>query len=473
MTKLKQMNEIAIPYARVRALMLSAFAAAVVFAGAATPAHASVRRFQNPAPKPDTIRGVVFDSLLHQPIPDATVQSDAGGASTMTDREGRFTLIAPDSIHRVMVFHDFLDRSGLGSLQADVTAKTSRSLLILSTPSIGTIWTNLCPGMTLEKGRSGIVFGSVRAADGQTRLAGAQVRVSWDFNAAGAAVGAAARRTDTKTDATGSYYACGAPPNNNVYVAGYTTTSRSGAVTVPGDTLPLRRVDLVLGEEGKFATIHGVVVDPHHAPLIGATIDVDGVDMEVRADTHGKFTVPNVPTGSRTLAARALPYSPMYQPIVVLEKDNDDIEVVMVATALPSVNVTGKQNVSTLQMDYEQRRREGFGTFKDSTEIVKFTSIRSIFQGIPSLVITGVDATAFALFTPGQSLSTNNPAGGCPANVYVDGKPSDTSVLISLSKEQIAAIEVYIRQEFAPAKYLLLSNNCGVVLVWTKLEFKK
>ena len=153
---------------------------------------------------PDTIRGIVFDSLLHQPIPDATVQSDAGGVSTMTDREGRFTLIAPETIHRVTVFHDFLDRSGLGSLQAEVTAKTSHSMMILSTPSIATIWAQLCPGLALEKGRSGIVFGSVRAADGQTRLAGAQVRVSWDFNAS-SAVGAAARRTDTKTDSTGSY----------------------------------------------------------------------------------------------------------------------------------------------------------------------------------------------------------------------------------------------------------------------------
>jgi len=255
-------------------------------------------------------------------------------------------------------------------------------------------------------------------------------------------------------------------------VYGYSSALKSGAVTIPGDTLPLRRVDLVLGAFGKSATIRGIVVDPHKAPLVGATIDVDGVDAEVRTDANGRFTLANVPTGSRTLAARSLSYSPMFQPITVLDKQNDEIEVDMLATALPSVNITGRQNISTLQMDYEQRRREGFGTFKDSTEIVKHTSIRSIFQGIPSLVITGVDESAFSLFTPTLSIN-NNPVGGCPANVYVDGKPSDTSVLISLSKEQIAAIEVYIRQEFAPAKYLLLGNNCGVVLVWTKLEFKK
>ena len=181
----------------------------------------------------------------------------------------------------------------------------------------------------------------------------------------------------------------------------------------------------------------------------------------------------NVPTGSRTMGIRGVGFAPMYQPIAVLDGANDEVQVDMLPATLSPVNITGRKNVSVTQLDFEQRRREGFGTFKDSTEIVKFNSIRSIFQGIPSLVITGVDNSAFGLFTPGQSLSTPNPAGGCPANVYVDGKPSDLSILISLSKEQIAAVEVYIRQEFAPARYILLSNNCGVVLVWTKLEFYK
>jgi carboxypeptidase family protein len=420
----------------------------------------------------DTIRGIVFDSLLHQPIPDATVQSDAGAVTTMTDREGRFTLISPQPIHRVTVFHDFLDRTGLGSLAADVTEKTSHSMMVLSTPSLATIWSRLCAGLPLEKGRGGIVFGSVRAADGTTRLAGAQVRVSWDYTPSAAGV-KPVRTSDTKTDATGSYYACGAPPNYNVYVMGYSKELTSGAITIPGDTLPLRRVDIVLGEFGKSAVIRGVVTDPRKAPLAGASIDVVGVDATSKTDAGGHFALTGVPTGSRTMEVRAVGFAPMFVPITVLQKQNEELDITMLATALPGVNITGRQNVSGLQLDFEQRKREGFGTFKDSTEIVKTTSIRSIFQGIPSLVITGVNSSSFGLFTPGQSLSSSNPAAGCPANVYIDGKPSDLSILISLSKEQIAAIEVYIRQEFAPAQYLLLSNNCGVVLVWTKLEFKK
>ncbi len=467
-----QMNGMAISRPRLAARLSCGLVALAVFAGAAAPARASTARAFAVR---DTIRGIVFDSLLHQPIPDATVQSDAGGVATTTDKEGRFTLIAAETIHHVTVFHDFLDRSGLGSLQAEVTEKTSHSMMVMSTPSLATIWARVCGAMPLDRGRGGIVFGSVRAADGKTRLAGAQVRVSWDFEARTVQGVKPVRTSDTKTDGTGSYYACGTPPYSNVYVTGYSNTLRSGAITVPGDTLPLRRVDIVLGEDGKTATIHGVVRDPRKAPLSGATVDVDGVADAVRTDANGKFTVPNVPTGSRTIGIRSLSYAPLLQPITVLEGQNEDIQVDMLATSLSAVNINARQNLSLEAIDFEQRRREGFGTFIDSTTIQRNTSMRSNFQGIPSLVITGVDSKSFSLFTPVQSIQANgnNPAGGCPANIYIDGKPSDTDVLITLAKEQIAAIEVYIRQEFAPAKYLLLGNNCGVVLVWTKMQFSQ
>jgi hypothetical protein len=296
-----QMNGLAISYRRLLATLSAGLVSIALLGASASPPRA-VPAVIHPAAR-DTIRGIVFDSLLHQPIPDATVQADAGNVSTMTDREGRFTIIAPQTIHHLTVFHDFLDRSGLGSLQAEVTEKSSHSMLVMSTPSIATIWSRLCPGKTLEKARGGIVFGSVLAADAKTRLAGAQVRVSWDALGSGPA-GAANRTADTKTDATGSYYACGAPPNLNVYVLGYSSTLKSGAITMPGDTLPLRRVDLVLGEYGKSATIHGVVRDARKAPLVGASIDVDGIAAQSKTDANGRFTVTNVPTGSRPRFAR-------------------------------------------------------------------------------------------------------------------------------------------------------------------------
>jgi Carboxypeptidase regulatory-like domain len=502
-----QMNGLATLHRRLPATGAAALAALFAVAAATAPARALNAPVPVRRAVADTIQGIVFDSLMHAPLEGATVQADAGTATTMTDREGRFTLIAPDSIHQVTVFHDLLDRTGLGSLVKIMTPTTSRSRLILSTPSFATIWARLCPGKEMDKGHAGIVFGVARAEDARTRVVGALVRVSWDFDAAsdpasaapargggsgiGAAIGAAVglpgrnrpvrvpiavpHLSDAKTDSTGTYFACGTPPNLNVYAAAYSSTLRSGGVTVQGDSLPLRRVDLVLGEVGKTATIHGVVRGPSHEPLSNATVEIDGApDLVARTDPDGRFTLSKVPTGSRTLLVRALPYSPTFQPVAVVEKQNDEIEIDMLRqVTLPSVKVTGLQNRGLIKLDFEQRRREGFGIFRDSTEIEKLTSIRSIFQGMLSVTVAGTDESAFYLFGPTKTMSTSDPASGCQLNVYIDGQLSDTSVLITLPQASIAAVEVYTRMEFAPAKYILLQNDCGIVLVWTKLSFNR
>ena len=52
----------------------------------------------------------------------------------------------------------------------------------------------------------------------------------------------------------------------------------------------MRRFDLVLGENGKTATIRGIVRDPRKTPFVGATIDVDGVTTQVKTDANGRLT---------------------------------------------------------------------------------------------------------------------------------------------------------------------------------------
>ena len=138
------------------------------------------------------------------------------------------------------------------------------------------------------------------------------------------------------------------------------------------------------------------------------------------------------------------------------------------------VNVTGRKNVSVTQLDFEQRRREGFGTFKDSTEdrevTHRFARSSREFRRSSSRASTN---SAFGLFTPASRSSTNNPAGGCPANVYIDGfavgsRDSDFALERTDRGDRGVHPSGICAGAIHPA-----SNNCGVVLVWTKLEFKK
>jgi xanthine dehydrogenase iron-sulfur cluster and FAD-binding subunit A len=97
----------------------------------------------------------------------------------MTDDEGRFTIRSVVRVDRVAVFHDVLNRTGIGSLSSAVDSTTRvRGVLTMATPSLATLWSRLCPEVVRQRGREGIVFGGAVAANGSTRVAGVRMRVS-------------------------------------------------------------------------------------------------------------------------------------------------------------------------------------------------------------------------------------------------------------------------------------------------------
>ncbi len=447
-------------------LVLAGAMAMAMGAGLPVVAEAQLRA------RPDTVRGVVYDSLSQRPISGANVLAEPSGQSTLTDDAGRFTIVAPELITRVTAFHLTLDRTGIGSLSA---APGSGGRVFLATPSALTAWQRLCPGIARPAQREGVVFGTVRGSDGSTRIAGARVRVSWDRGAPDAATGI--RQFEVRTDSLGLYYACGVPAAENAYIVTYSAQYISGSIAIAGDSLPLRKLDLFAGKlaDSKSVTpaaksmVSGVVRDVTRRPVTDATVEIDGLELSVKTDAGGRFRFPSVPTGTRMLLSRSVGFMPTLQPIDVLERGTDEVNVELQRSVLlPGVKVTERLAVNALRAEFDERKRTSFGTFLDTADISRKAHTRNIFEGIPSLEVTGRDNSQFYLFTPLLHVS-----GPCPANVYVDGRKTDTDELISLPKEQIATTEIYVRQPNAPAKYRPMDNACGVVLVWTKSAFRK
>jgi hypothetical protein len=414
----------------------------------------------------DTIRGTVFDSLQHRPLAGATVLAEPGGESVVTDDEGRFTILSAARVDRVAVFHDVLDRTGIGSLSSVIDASVrTRGVLLMATPSLATLWSRLCPEIIRQRGREGIVFGVAIAANGSTRVAGVRMRASWDFDSVSQA-GQGARVVNTRTDSTGSYYACGVPPMTNVYVIAYSVELSSGTVGLPGDSLPVRRQDLVVGAPGQTVTIHGIVVGPNRAPLAGASVELDGLDGTVTADAAGKFQIIHAPTGTRSMLVRAVGYSPVLQAIDVTEKLGDELRIVLERNVfLPGVKVTERTRVPVLRQEFIERRRMGIGQFIDSTEIKPLYNVRSIFLARPGVQVQGNP--------PDFTLYFNANGGYCQPLVYLDGFKSDTQVLEAMSKDRIVAVEIYLRPIEVPATWAGVQRSCGAVLVWTKDSFAR
>jgi hypothetical protein len=414
----------------------------------------------------DTIRGVVFDSLMRRPMAGATVLAYPGGEAAITNDQGQFRIQSHARIQRLAVFDGLLDRTGIGSLLAVLdTTTTERTAINIATPSLATIWARLCPGKVPARGRDGIVLGVARTADSSVRVAGVHVRASWEADAL-SQVGQGARVVDVRADSIGSFYVCGVPPVTDVFIVGYSLEFSSGSVGLPADSIPLRRQNLILGAPGHTGPIRGVVQDSRRVPIAGATIDIDGFDASLTTDGAGRFAGARIPAGTRSMLVRAVGYSPVLLAIDVLEHGANEVSVQLARNVfLPGVKVTERTRAPVLRQEFDERRRMGVGQFIDTTEINALYNVRSIFQGRPGVTVQG-NPPEFTLWVTASG-------GYCQPAVFLDGFRSDTQILSAISKDRIVAVEIYLRPVEIPARFALVQRSCGAVLVWTRDSFSR
>jgi hypothetical protein len=234
----------------------------------------------------DTVRGVVYDSLAAAPLAGAFVTAEGGTASAVTDSLGRFVLVAPTRVAQVVVYHDALDRLGLGALVAR-RGETATWSPRMATPTMETVWQRLCGTRRPSNGLGGIVIGSTRFADDTTRVGGARVVIEWESLRLMAAARSDSVRYESVTarsDSTGQFVACGVQEFGQAGAMASAAEFKSGSVLLLADVRPLRRVDLVLAAASARAMVSGMVRDENGQAVASATITLDGVDDAVVTD---------------------------------------------------------------------------------------------------------------------------------------------------------------------------------------------
>lgn len=415
----------------------------------------------------DTVRGVVYDSLLMAPLADVFVTAHPGGESVTTDSIGRFLLVSEQPIRQVLAVHADLDRIGLGELTATLppaAVEGSARRVTLATPSIRTVWQRLCGGPQPDKGQGGILFGSTRQTDGRTLQGGATIEVQWE---------SIRQRTDTmphyesrmaRSDSLGQFVVCGVQEFGQAGVMASAGALRSGNVLLMAEERAVRRVDLMLAPpRAPGVRVQGIVHDGAGAPVRDATVSIDGLEVEARTDTAGRFSMMDVPGGSRMLAARKVGMLPVLQTIDVWPGMAALAVVLERGITLEGVSVTARRTVNRALADLLDRQRVGWAKYLDSSKVRDLPRMVSALRMFPTLRVE-FDSTKIGYHLLGRL--------GCTVRQYVDGVEVHDDDLETVPLDIIATIEMYPSDQLAPIQYRSFERPCALVLVWTKLYLR-
>ena len=261
---------------------------------------------------PDTVTGVVFDSLAREPLAGAIVVGRPHVAAAIADERGRFELVSDSLVQQLVVHHPSLDLMGLDGIgAARPDPRGPWRDVSLATPSFATIWRAVCEGpMPVEQSGSptrGVLVGSARLAIARTGADEAALPATGPVLVAGAAVEVAWRspldgRTGSRralTDSMGTWALCDVPVATELALAATSVEAVSGVVRLAADARRVRRIDLLLGRTGDRlgGIVRGRIVDETGFPVAGAR------DREARL-------VHDAPTND---AAEAIPGAPEQQ----------------------------------------------------------------------------------------------------------------------------------------------------------------
>lgn len=423
------------------------------------------------------LAGVVFDSTRMQPVADALVQllraDRAGTRATRTDARGRFQADSlPSGTWVVAALHPRLDTLGVEQLSRGVEVRgRGTTRVVLAVPALRTMVARVCSRAAAEDS-TGYLRGTVRGVLSGSADAGGTVRFTWAELEIGAdGVRRSLANVEAAINGEGRYLACGVPPDVPLQVRAWRGADSTGVLEFAMPEGGIAVLDLAVGPAQGTGRVAGRVQQPSGQPLDGARVSVWGSGREVRTGDDGRYDLTGLPLGSHTLDVRAVGFEPYRAMVEVRPGDGAPVSVRLERLAmLDTVRVRARRAelLGPDMVEFERRRRQGFGRFFDSEQLWQLgvSRISDLFWQVPGMRVQiggpGGDRLVMRASVPG---------GECGPSIWVDGMPLAPEIPLDLAVRQadIRAVEVYTRAMQTPPEFSPNgASGCGAVVVWTK-----
>jgi hypothetical protein len=213
--------------------------------------------------------------------------------------------------------------------------------------------------------------------------------------------------------------------------------------------------------------------------MAGARVTVIGTGREAVTNERGTWALDSLPEGTQLVEVRAIGYEPM-RPVVQLAGDVAqvlDVSLLYRTITLDEVMVRGSYE-RNLELFEQRRRTSASGYFMRPEEIELRPPeqvMARLLQGMPQVLVSCSIGCSVSMFSgisrPGGSDAVpSSSRERCVPNMYVDGLLQRMNDFNFLSAGQVAAIEVYPRRLGVPVEFMNMHNDCGSIVIWTRLR---
>jgi hypothetical protein len=227
--------------------------------------------------------------------------------------------------------------------------------------------------------------------------------------------------------------------------------------------------------------IAGVTDAQSGAPLADAEVSVSDLNVSARTDWSGEVRIPNVAAGQHKFEIRRAGYAPLDVDLLVQGDSMGPVfrlaKVETAATtgtpgtpALTPVKVAGDPSTSYLA-DFERRRAQGRGRFLTAADLDKKQNrslvavLANAFGGLMSTPDPARPGHNI-LMTRSTKPRLTNVDVHCGIDVYLDNSQY-LDDLEAIHPSDLAGVEYYA-MESAPGEYRRLTDNCGVLVLWSR-----
>jgi hypothetical protein len=415
-----------------------------------------------------------MDSLvLMDTLRGAVVAVEGREGSVLTDAHGGFAL---DSVargaRRLLVRHPVLDSLGVGAIPIPVLVDDG-DLGLVWLPSMEAYHAMLCRPVRGRVG-DGALLGTVRRASDDAPLADVEVVGAWRSADSTFAGSGNRPRVRTRSDSAGHFVLCNVPRFSPVELWASDAGNEVGRIRVQLGARLMAGYDISLERGGALpagpsaapapGVVRGRVLTATGDGLPNVAVTFDRPARRVTTDREGRFLMPDVPPGVRTLEVRAIGFQPQriglnVRPGESVERDfTVDRNLVVLGTVL----VRADRAVTWDSAGFEERRRRGNGYFFTRDALSGITDLATALRLVPGIRGRSNDRV--------QRLVAGRGAGCYPSFVvnrvrFEPGGSIGPEAMIRA--EDIRAMEVYTSRLSTPPEHQRY-GDCAVIVIWLR-----